>query len=90
MYGLPRPCKGLDHFDDCSLHKCIRPLASGLWLQPGHDEIRAHRSRLIGPGTKPVFLPRVYVALINCLVIILPSLAVFERDDQAYAGSRRS
>ena len=26
-----------------SLRKCIRPLASGLLLQPGHDEIRAHR-----------------------------------------------
>jgi transposase len=30
--------------DDDSLHKCIRPLASGLRLQPGHDEIRARRS----------------------------------------------
>ena len=29
--------------DEDSLHKCIRPLASGLRLQPGHDEIRAHR-----------------------------------------------
>ena len=27
-----------------SLRKCIRPLASGLRLQPGHDEMRAHRS----------------------------------------------
>lgn len=27
-----------------SLRKCIRPLASGLLLQPGHDEMRAHRS----------------------------------------------
>ena len=25
--------------------KCIRPLASGLRLQPGHDEIRTHRSQ---------------------------------------------
>jgi transposase len=30
--------------DSNSLHKCIRPLASRLRLQPGHDEIRAHRS----------------------------------------------
>jgi transposase len=30
--------------DEDSLHKCIRPLASGLRLQPGHDEIRARRS----------------------------------------------
>lgn len=28
-----------------SLRKCIRPLASGLRLQPGHDEMRAHRSQ---------------------------------------------
>ncbi len=27
-----------------SLRKFIRPLASGLLLQPGHDEMRAHRS----------------------------------------------
>lgn len=26
-----------------SLHKCIRPLASGPLLRPGHDEIRARR-----------------------------------------------
>lgn len=32
-------------FDEGSLHKCIRPLASGLRLQPGHDEIRTHRSQ---------------------------------------------
>ena len=30
--------------DEDSLHKCIRPLASELRLQPGHDEIRAQRS----------------------------------------------
>ena len=34
-------------FDDSSLHKCIRPLASGLLLQPGHDEIRTRRSRIM-------------------------------------------
>jgi putative transposase len=28
-----------------SLRKCIRPLASELRLQPGHDETRAHRSQ---------------------------------------------
>ena len=43
MYGPPRDCKVLE-FDEDSLHKCIRPLASGLRLQPGHDEIRAQRS----------------------------------------------
>jgi hypothetical protein len=39
MYGPPRPCKGLGRMDGNSLRKCIRPLASGLLLQPGHDEI---------------------------------------------------
>lgn len=28
-----------------SLRKCIRPLASRLRLQSGHDEMRAHRSQ---------------------------------------------
>jgi len=28
-----------------SLHKCIRPLSSGLLLQPGHDEIRTQGSQ---------------------------------------------
>ena len=32
------------NIDEDSLHKCIRPLASKLRLQPGHDEIRAKRS----------------------------------------------
>ena len=43
MYGPPRCCKALVD-ERCSLHKCIRPLASGLMLQPGHDEIRTRRS----------------------------------------------
>jgi len=75
-YGPPRPCKGFDGPDGSSLHKCIRPLASGLLLQSGHDEIRAHRSRITGSGAKPAFLPRAYAALINCLVITIPLLAV--------------
>ena len=37
MYGPPRPCKARSCSDESSLHKCIRPLASGLLLQPGHD-----------------------------------------------------
>ena len=28
--------------------KCIRPLASGLLLQPDRDEIRVHRSQISG------------------------------------------
>ena len=39
MYGPPRPRKCLGRMDGNSLRKCIRPLASGLLLQPGHDEI---------------------------------------------------
>lgn len=40
------PCKGSRHRRRrFQLHKCIRPLASGLLLQPGHDEIRARRSQ---------------------------------------------
>jgi putative transposase len=32
--------------NDDSLLKCIRPLASELRLQPGHDEIRTPRSQI--------------------------------------------
>ena len=86
MYGPPRPCKGFDGPDGSSLHKCIRPLASGLLLQSVHDEIRAHRSRITGWGAKPAFLPRAYAALINCLVITIPLLAVC-RWIRFFAGS---
>ena len=48
MYDLPRPGKGRVGSDDGSSPKCIRPLASGLLLQPGHDEIRALRSHIMG------------------------------------------
>ncbi len=41
MYGPPRRCKDQFRSDGPSLHKCIRPLASGPLLRPGHDEIRA-------------------------------------------------
>ena len=44
--------------DEGSPHKCIRPLASGLRLQPGHDEIRAQRSSDKWFGQEPVFLHR--------------------------------
>jgi putative transposase len=47
MYAPPRPGKGRDRSDDGSPPKCIRPLASGLRLQPGHDEIRAYRSHIV-------------------------------------------
>lgn len=44
MYGPPRDCKG-QASGGISSHKCIRPLASGLLLQPGRDEIRTRRSQ---------------------------------------------
>ena len=37
------------------LRKCIRPLASGLLLQSGHDEIRAHRFHLACSDTGSSF-----------------------------------
>ena len=39
VWSAPR-LQALNIVED-SLHKCIRPLASKLRLQPGHDEIRA-------------------------------------------------
>ena len=47
MYGPPRSCKAEELSNGRSLRKCIRPLASGLLLQPGHDEIRARRSQIM-------------------------------------------
>jgi putative transposase len=44
MYGPPRDCKA-QASGGISSHKCIRPLASGLLLQPGRDEIRTRRSQ---------------------------------------------
>jgi hypothetical protein len=38
-----------------SLRKCIRPLASGLLLQPGHDEIRARRFQINVRAGRPFF-----------------------------------
>ena len=43
-------------FDGTSLHKCIRPLASGPLLRPGLDEIRAPRSQINASGLLPAFL----------------------------------
>jgi len=44
MYDPPRRCKG-HRVDVEQLHKCIRPLASGPLLRPGHDEMRTPRSQ---------------------------------------------
>ena len=56
MYGPPRRCKDLwSILTIDSLRKCIRPLASGLLLQPGHDEICARRFHKACSGTKPAF-----------------------------------
>ena len=50
MYGPPRLCKSIGRDNENSLRKCIRPLASELLLQPGHDEIRARRSYKLSSG----------------------------------------
>jgi hypothetical protein len=71
MYGPPHPCKALERSDDDSLLKCIRPLASGLLLQPGLDEIRVHGSQINTAGTRPTFPERAYGAPIDCLVITI-------------------
>ena len=56
MYGPPRRCKDLwSILTIDSLRKCIRPLASGLLLQPGHDEIRARRFHKACSGRPPAF-----------------------------------
>ncbi len=66
----PRPCKVLGRDDEDSLRKCIRPLASELLLQSGHDEIRAHRSQImVRAGAR--FFGRAYDTPIGCLVIFL-------------------
>jgi len=62
MYDLPCRGKGRDRSDDGSPLKCIRPLASGLRLQPGHDEIRAHRSQINGSCRSTLFCPRLRCA----------------------------
>ena len=56
---------------ESSLRKCIRPLASGLGLQPGHDEICAHCSQIASSGMAPAFGRTAYNASINSLVISL-------------------
>jgi hypothetical protein len=54
---------------ESSLRKCIRPLASWLRLQPGHDEICTCCSQLNGSGKMPAFGCRAYDTSINSLVI---------------------
>jgi putative transposase len=66
MYGLPRRCKVFRSAVRSSLRKCIRPLASELLLQPGHDEMRAHRSQKMVRAKGARFFDRAYDAPINC------------------------
>ena len=54
MYDPPHLCKG--HWADVEqLHKCIRPLASGPLLRPGHDEMRTPRSQQMLRARCPFF-----------------------------------
>lgn len=75
MYVLPRLCKAFKRSEFDSLRECIRPLASGLRLQPGHDEISTPRSQIANRAL-PGFRRRAYAAPIDCLVIIISKLAV--------------
>jgi putative transposase len=90
MYDLPRPGKARVGSDDGSPPKCIRPLASGLRLQPGHDEIRAHRSQINGSCRSTVFCTELTTR--RSTVSSSRSRASLSADGglQATAGSRRS
>jgi hypothetical protein len=57
MYGQPRLRNSIGRDNENSLRKCIRPLASELLLQPGHDEIRATFLQTL-LGLKPDFPER--------------------------------
>jgi putative transposase len=89
MYDLPRPGKARIRSDDGSPPKCIRPLASGLRLRPGHDEIRAHRSQINGSCRSTFFLElTMRRSAISSSRFRARFLFRFRR--QATAGSRRS
>ena len=90
MYGPPRRCKVFRSAVRSSLRKCIRPLASGLLLQPGHDEMRAHRSQQMVRAKGARFFDRAYDAPINCSDISPWTSQFNERDAQACAGAIRS
>ncbi len=48
---MVRPVRARDvNRSESSMRKCIQPLASGLPLQPDHDEICTRRSQLNTPG----------------------------------------
>jgi hypothetical protein len=46
MYGPPSDCKEKAKVEKTSLRKCIRPLVE--LSAPGHDELRAYLSLLVG------------------------------------------
>ena len=83
MYGPPRRCKVFRSAAGSSLRKCIRPLASELLLQPGHDEMRAHRSQQMVRAQGARFFDRAYDAPINCSDISPWTSQFNERDAQA-------
>ena len=90
MYGPPRRCKAFRSAVGSSLRKCIRPLASKLLLQPGHDEMRAHRSQQMVRAQEARFFDRAYDAPINCSDISPWTSQFDEREAQAWAGATRS
>jgi putative transposase len=88
---MVRPVRARDVIEaESSLRKCIRPLASGLRLQPGHDEICTRRSQIAGSGMEPAFGERAYAASINALVIRSTNLAICRwLKPRLVAGARR-
>jgi len=82
--------QGSRSFGRSSLHKCIRPLASELLLQPGHDEMHARRSRIMVRTRSTVFCTE----LTACRSTVSSSLSrtsqSVEKCNQAAAGSRFS
>lgn len=91
MYGPPRRCKVRFPSDDASLHKCIRPLASGPLLRPGHDEIRARPFSNNCLGLEgPLFWPELTVRRSTVSSAFSRASQVVEGVRQAAACIRRS
>jgi putative transposase len=76
--------------DGNSLRKCIRPLASGPLLRPGHDETRALRSHIIlrAPGT--AFYPELTIRRSTVSSSLLDPCNLSAGRSQAMVGSYRS
>ena len=90
MYDLPRPGKVREGSDEGSPPKCIRPLASGLLLQPGHDEIRAHGSQINASCWSTVFCTELTMRRSTVSSSLPEPRFLPDHRFQATAGSLRS